>query len=140
MHRDDEDQRDENGEPRPPWWSESAPEDTELPAGYPERPDLAKVEELRQKIRTDQAVGGDYHRTPLHDRLQKDGGRSARDIGNYTLIPMMMLAGPIMGYLVGHYAEGKLGGEPWLGVGGVLFGLVAAFRQIIIMLQKRSRS
>ena len=129
---------DEPGEPRPPWWSESADEEAPLPDGFPERPDLARVEELREKIRADRTEGGDYHRTPLHDRLRKDQGKSARDIGNYTLIPMMMLAGPIMGYLVGHYAEGRLGGEPWLGVGGALFGLVAAFRQIILMLQKQS--
>ncbi|MCP4572701.1 MAG: AtpZ/AtpI family protein [bacterium] len=129
---------DDRQKPKPPWWSESAPEETPLPDGFPERPDQAKVEELRKKIRADRAESGNHHRTPLHDRFRKDQGRAARDIGNYTLIPMMMLAGPVMGYLVGHYAEGRLGGEPWLGVGGALFGLVAAFRQIILMLQRKS--
>lgn len=133
MRRDDD-----NGEPKPPWWSESAPEDAELPAGFPERPDMAKVEALRKKLRADRAESGDHHRTPLHDRFEKDSGKSVRDIGNYTLIPMLMLVGPMIGYLIGRFLEGRLGGEPWIGVGGALFGLVAAFRQIVIMLQKKT--
>lgn len=121
----------------PPWWAEDAPQDTPLPDGFPERPDQAKLDALRARVKQDKASRPDPHRTKLHDRLGRDAGKAARDIGNYTLIPTMMVVGPVMGYLVGHWAERRFGGEPWLGVGGVLFGLVAAFRQIVLMLGRK---
>ncbi|MFO7610535.1 MAG: AtpZ/AtpI family protein [Candidatus Krumholzibacteriia bacterium] len=122
----------------PPWWAEEAPDDTPLPADFPQRPDRAKLAALQAKMKQDKASRRDPHRTRLHDRLGRDAGRSVRDIGHYTLIPMMMLAGPVMGYLVGHWVEGRFGGEPWFGVGGIVFGLVAAVRQIVIMLGRRN--
>lgn len=121
-----------------PWWAEDAPEDAPLPPGFPERPDLAKVRALREKLQREKAARRDPHRTKLHDRLGRDGGRAARDIGSYTLIPMMMVVGPVIGYLVGHWVENRFGGEPWFGVGGVLFGMAAAVRQIVIMLGRRN--
>lgn len=130
----DENQRDR----RPPGGPSSDEDGLPRTDGFPERPDQAKVDALRRKLRADRATGGDYHRTPLHDRVGQRGGRSARDIGSYTLIPMMMLVGPIIGYLMGHWVEGRLGGEPWPGVIGIFFGLAAAVKQIILMLQKRS--
>lgn len=126
--------------PDPPWWAEGTDDDAPLPDGFPERPDQAKVEALRAKLRADKESRPDPHRTRLHDRLGKDGGRSARDIGNYTLIPMMMVVGPAMGYLVGRWVEGRFGGEPWFGVGGIVFGLAAAARQIVIMLGRKGAS
>ncbi|HPF70882.1 MAG TPA: AtpZ/AtpI family protein [Candidatus Krumholzibacteria bacterium] len=120
-----------------PWWAEDAPQETPLPEGFPERPDGAKLDALRQRVKQDQAGRKDPHRTPLHDRLGKDAGKSARDIGNYTLIPMMMVAGPMIGFLAGHWIERRFGGEPWGGVVGVLFGLAAAVQQIIQMLGRK---
>lgn len=133
--------KDDDERPDPPdlsRWAEDTDEGAPLPDGFPERPDLAKVKALRAKLRADKASRPDPHRTRLHDRLGKDGGRAVRDIGNYTLIPMMMVVGPVMGYLVGHWAEGRFGGEPWFGVGGIVFGLAAAVRQIVIMLGRKS--
>jgi len=132
--------RDGAGRDAPPWWSDDAPEDAPLPEGYPERPDLRRVRELRDKLKRDQAARRDPHRTRLHDRLGADQGKSARDIGSYTLIPMMMVVGPVIGYLVGHWVENRFGGDPWVGVGGALFGLVAAIRQIVIMLSQKNGS
>jgi len=133
----DDDQEDSDRTP-PPWWSDEAPEDAPLPEGFPERPDLRKVRELREKLRHDKASRRDPHRTRLHDRIGVDAGKSARDIGSYTLIPMMMIVGPIIGYLVGHWVEVRFGGQPWVGVGGALFGLAAAVRQIVIMLSRKN--
>jgi ATP synthase protein I len=130
--------RDDDNERKPPWWSEQSDEDAPLPDRFPERPDQARVDALREKLSRDRAAGGGHHRTPLHDRLEgKTRGRSARDIGTYTLIPMMMLVGPVIGFLAGHWVEGRFGGAPWPGVVGVFVGLAAAVRQIILMLQRR---
>jgi len=128
-----------DGPGTPPWWSEDATDESQLPEGFPQRPDLRRVDELRAKLKAQKAKSGGHHRTRLHDRLEKDDGRSARDIGTYTLIPMMMVAGPAMGYLLGHFLQLKFGGEPWLGVGGLLFGLVAAVRQIVLMMSRKNQ-
>ena len=131
--------RPDDDTPQPPWWSEQADEDAPLPDGFPEPPEQEKVDELRDRLRRDVAAGGDHHRTPLHDRLERrGGGRTMRDLGSYTIIPMMMVVGPVIGWLMGRYAESRLGGEPWLGVAGVFLGLAAAVRQIILMLQRRA--
>ena len=74
---------------------------------------------------------------PFARKFSPATGKAARDIGMYTIIPMMMVVGPVIGYLLGHFLEGRLGGAPWLSVGGTLFGLVAAFRQIYLMLSRR---
>jgi len=103
-----------------------------VPAGVPEPPDLAKVRDLRRRMEKDRAG----RRSP--DRTG-NAGKQARDIGTYTIIPMMMVAGPLVGYLLGRGVENMFGGKPWPAVGGMLLGLVAAFRQIFLLLADRAR-
>lgn len=139
--RDDDDDAPDQGDGKrlmPPWWADEAPDDLPLPAGFPERPDQRKVDALRARLRRDRATRPDPHRTPLDKRLGKDSGRSMRDLGTYTVIPTMMVVGPVLGYLAGHWLEGRFGGAPWWGVGGVLFGLAAAVLQIVYMLKRRT--
>ena len=107
-----------------------------LPPGVPEPPDLAKVRDLRERMEKDKAERRGSRRglgrgTPT--------GKQGRDIGTYTIIPMMMLAGPLVGYLLGKGLENIFGGEPWPGVAGMLFGMVAAFRQIFLLLADRAK-
>jgi len=105
----------------------------------PEPPDLARVEELRRRLRKDRrAGGGGPGGFPVPGiRSPEEAGRRARDIGAYTIIPMMMLAGPAIGYLLGLGAERMFGGKPWLSLAGMLWGLFAAFRQIYLLLKRR---
>ena len=107
-----------------------------LPPGVPEPPDLAKVRDLRQRMEKDKA-----ERRGSRHGLGRDTptGKQGRDIGTYTIIPMMMLAGPLVGYLLGKGLENIFGGEPWPGVAGMLFGMVAAFRQIFLLLADRAK-
>ena len=121
-----------------PWWAENTPDEISLPEGFPERPDGKKVDQLRQQLKATRAA----HRNPVQrsamSRYAGRVGKSAKDIGTYTLIPMMMLAGPAVGYILGILAEKKWGGAPWTSVGGMLFGLVAAFRQIFLLLSRKT--
>ena len=102
---------------------------------YPESPDLKQVAELRARLRTDKAESGV---SGPAGRFNKKAGKSAKDIGTYTLIPSLMVAGPVVGYLVGRGAENYLGGEPWGAVIGMLVGVVAAFRQVFLLLARKS--
>ena len=109
--------------------------DDTLPPGVPEPPDMAKVNELRERIDKDRSA----RRGTGRGVLKKDSGKQARDIGTYTIIPMMMIAGPLVGYLLGKGVENIFGGEPWPGVVGMLFGMVAAFRQVFLLLAERGK-
>jgi|GEM_PF-2004546 len=126
----------------PPWWAPTADEDAPLPDGFPDRPDISKVHSLRQRVKTDHAAreaDRDALAKKLTGRMPVSDGKQARDIGSYTLIPMMMVAGPALGYLLGRVIQHYWGGEPWPMVGGVLFGLAAAFRQIYLLLAGKTR-
>ncbi len=125
---------------RPPWWAKNAHEEASLPEGYPDRPDGKKVDALRNRLKSERASRQDPSKRPAMDRYADKVGKSAKDIGTYTLIPMMMLAGPAVGYFLGMLAENQWGGAPWTSVGGLLFGMVAAFRQIFILLAKKTKA
>lgn len=72
--------------------------------------------------------------------------RQARTIGLYTAIPMMMIVGPVLGWLAGRWAGGHWGHAATFEAVGALLGLVAAFRQVVLVfrraseLQERDRS
>lgn len=106
--------------------------DDPLPPGVPEPPDPVKVRDLRQRMEKDRAG------RPRGSRgLDSAKAKQARDIGTYTIIPMMMIAGPLVGYLLGKGVDRLVGGQPWPEVIGMLFGVVAAFRQVFLMLAKK---
>lgn len=109
-------------------------ENDSLPPGVPEPPDPAKVDELRGRIEEDRASRRQGRRG-----LDSATGKQARDIGTYTIIPMMMIAGPLVGYLLGKGVENMFGGEPWPSVVGMLFGVVAGFRQVFLMLARKGK-
>lgn len=115
------------------------------PPDLPEPPDPEKVRELREKMSRSRSAETS-HADLLTGRRSRSGSRGrndrARDLGAYTLIPMLMLAGPAVGYGLGLLVQKRWGGEPWGAVVGVLVGMVAGFRQVFLLLadiQKRNR-
>jgi hypothetical protein len=75
----------------------------------------------------------------LLGRDPEQRGKLVRDIGTYTLIPTMMLVGPLLGWWIGRQIEGKWGGYPWPSVAGALFGMVAAVRQVYLLLTQKGK-
>lgn len=59
-----------------------------------------------------------------------------RDVGIYTTIPTMLVVGPLLGYLLGHWAAGRWGHAPAFETGGVVLGLLAAVRQVWLLLKR----
>lgn len=123
-------------EDRTPWWAENGSVE-DLPDGYPEPPDPARVAELRERLQRDRARG---RKDPdaMPGRLPVKSGRQVREIGAMTLIPVLMIAGPAVGYGLGVLASRKWGGSPWAEVVGLVFGLAAAVRQIYLILSKKN--
>jgi hypothetical protein len=71
-------------------------------------------------------------------RPDRESRRAMREIGLYTAIPIMLGVGPAVGWWLGRQAQQRWGGDPWWEVGGVLFGLAAAVRQIYKLLRQES--
>lgn len=124
----------------------SAPDGANKAAGaddrrldLPDPPDIRRVHRLRKQARVDQAAGR-ASKGPNLGKFDPTTGKRIRDVGFYTLIPMVMIAGPLLGYFVGHLLEKKFGGEPWPVTIGTLVGLVAGFRQVFLMLADMTRS
>jgi F0F1-type ATP synthase assembly protein I len=57
-----------------------------------------------------------------------------------AMIPSMFLVGIVGGYLLGAWIQGRVGGEPWFGVGGAVLGGVASVRKVIQMVRAEPRS
>jgi len=79
-------------------------------------------------------------KTPKDQRDRNEHGKRTREIGIFTAIPMMLIAGPALGYLIGHWAGGRWGGQnTWQAV-GALVGFLAAARQIWLVLKEHGNS
>ena len=67
---------------------------------------------------------------------RRGGSGAARSIGVYTTIPSLLVAGPLVGYYLGHLA-GKHWGHAtvWEVAGGVL-GTAAAIRQVWLLIRQ----
>ncbi len=68
-----------------------------------------------------------------------DAGRRLRSIGFLTAIPFILMFGPLIGYLIGHWLDGRLGTDPYLMVVFIVLGFVAAGKEVWSLIQKASR-
>ena len=70
---------------------------------------------------------------PPDDRERE---KQLRQIGLYTAIPALLIAGPLVGYFGGSWLDGKLDTEPWISVVGLFLGFVASGREIASLIKK----
>ena len=110
------------------------------PPGFPAPPDGKRLDALQRQLSDDRAERRSRQNNTRVERYAAKVGKSAKDIGTYTLIPAMMIAGPAVGYGLGWLVEWKWGGAPWPGVVGLLVGLGAAFRQIYLILARKTNT
>lgn len=64
--------------------------------------------------------------------------RYIRQVGLLTTIPVMLLSGPLIGFLIGNYIDTRFGTAPWFMVLFVCIGFVASIRQTIAIIKKAS--
>jgi len=62
-----------------------------------------------------------------------------RQIGILTAIPILLAVGPLIGYLAGHWLDGKLGTEPVFTIIFLILGFVAAGKETYDLIRKASR-
>ena len=61
-----------------------------------------------------------------------------RQASVFTTIPMLLVAGPLIGYVLGNFLDKKLSTQPYLMIVFVILGFVASGQQIYHMIKKFS--
>jgi F0F1-type ATP synthase assembly protein I len=62
-----------------------------------------------------------------------------RDLRQFSLlaaVPALLIAGPAVGFLIGRWADEKLGSEPYLLIVGIILGFASAGREIYKLVKK----
>ncbi len=62
-------------------------------------------------------------------------GKLVRQIGVVTTIPMILAAGPLVGYWIGQWVDKRFGLTPWGTVIVSLLGFAASLKQVISVIQ-----
>jgi ATP synthase protein I len=70
----------------------------------------------------------------------REKGERYRQVALLGAIPMVLLAGPLIGFLIGNYLDNWLDSSPWLMIVFVLLGAVAAVRQTMKLLSKANEA
>ncbi|MFC1475147.1 AtpZ/AtpI family protein, partial [Candidatus Zixiibacteriota bacterium] len=68
--------------------------------------------------------------------------KSPRDLRQYSLlaaVPMILIAGPAVGFIIGRWADEKFETEPLLLILGIILGFSAAGREIYKLVKKAER-
>ncbi|OGW42095.1 MAG: hypothetical protein A2132_05135 [Nitrospirae bacterium RBG_16_43_11] len=72
----------------------------------------------------------------------KDGDdkkyRYYHQVGLFTGIPIILVAGPAVGFFIGDYLDRKFGTAPWLMFFFIVIGFVASIRQTIEFINRAS--
>ena len=71
----------------------------------------------------------------------KPNGKPGKEIKQASLlitVPAIMFAAPAIGYVVGSWADRKLGTDPYLLAVGVIFGFVAAGVEVYRLVKRSS--
>lgn len=67
---------------------------------------------------------------------QSKRNQDYRQISLLAAVPALLLAGPLVGYFIGHWFDEWLGTDPWLMTLGVLLGLGSAGVEIYHLVRK----
>lgn len=70
---------------------------------------------------------------PPDERPEDTGKRSA---GMLLAIPSLLVAGPLVGFLIGRWLDRRFATEPKLTILGVILGFVAAGRETFVILRR----
>ncbi len=67
---------------------------------------------------------------PLIKKKDPDTAFRARQIGELTLIPIYLVGGPLIGFVMGSWIDKKFGSEPYAQAAFIILGLVTSMREV----------
>lgn len=72
--------------------------------------------------------------------LGRDGGKQLKQAVRLGSVGIELAVSTVVGWLVGHWLDGKLSTKPWLGIAFLLLGVIAGFRSLFLTARKQSQS
>jgi len=72
-------------------------------------------------------------------RDERDLYRTLRRFGVFTTIPMLLAAGPLVGFAIGRFLDERWRLAPWGLVGGLLLGFLASVRETIRLIRRATQ-
>jgi ATP synthase protein I len=66
----------------------------------------------------------------------KKKGNSFAQISLLAAVPAILVAAPLIGLFAGKWLDSKFGTDPYLMIGGLVFGFIAAAREIVNLVRK----
>lgn len=72
-------------------------------------------------------------------RDERDRPRLLKQVGIFTAIPLLLAAGPLVGFVLGRFLDARAHIAPWGLVGGLFLGFAAAVRETIRLIRQASR-
>lgn len=62
-----------------------------------------------------------------------------RNIGIVVTIPMVFVAGPVAGFLIGQWIDQKWSTDPWARVVLSLLGFIASIKQVVELIKRTAK-
>lgn len=72
----------------------------------------------------------------LNEPTKNKRSNYLRQTGLLAAVPGLLIAGPLVGYFIGQWADSYFSTEPWLMVTGIALGFAAAGREIWRLVKK----
>lgn len=72
--------------------------------------------------------------------LGRDGGKQLKQAVRLGSVGIELAVSTVVGWLIGHWLDGKLSTEPWLGIVFLLLGVAAGFRSLFLTARKQSQA
>ena len=68
------------------------------------------------------------------------GGKQLKQFARLASVGIELVISTVLGMLGGRWLDSKLSTEPWLTLVGLLLGVIAGFRSLILTARKASRA
>jgi ATP synthase protein I len=68
--------------------------------------------------------------------MNNDIKKTIRNLGYLSTVGMTMALCIFLGAFIGHYLDNKFNTDPWLLLVFLVFGIIAAFKNLMIMVRK----
>lgn len=78
-------------------------------------------------------------RSPAADHQPRDSSGGLRQVGLLTGIPMVMVAGLLVGYFFGSWVDKFFHISPWGQVIFSILGIVAGFKQVFSLIEQANK-
>ena len=72
--------------------------------------------------------------------LSRDGGKQLKQAVRLGSVGIELAVSTVVGWLIGHWLDGKLSTEPWLGIVFLILGVIAGFRSLFMTARKQAKS